>query len=339
MPTKLTPALLKALVPSCPWDRAKASAGPLNEAVALAGIEGDPQLAAFIAVLAHESDGMQALVEYADGRAYEGRKDLGNVHPGDGPRFKGRGFIQLTGRENYKMIGDAIGVDLISRPELLEEPRYAALSSGWFWKKNNLGKLVSGPVVEGFQYDRLNGAVNRGDPDKIALHMEERRARWIRCNNVLKAPSTFTRPIEAQDALARTGHYEGAVDGIVGPKTRAAVRAFQEDNGITPATGDIDDATFALMAPPEGYVNEGGNLKREKIEDSRIVKEGAAGRAGTIVVGAGAAAAPVATALLSASWQNALIFSALIVLGGAFVYACFGKMIKHRVEMWSKGIS
>lgn len=56
--------------------------------------------------------------EYNSGTAYEGRKDLGNINPGDGQKFKGRGFIQLTGRTNYTTYGDKLNIDLVDHPEL-----------------------------------------------------------------------------------------------------------------------------------------------------------------------------------------------------------------------------
>lgn len=57
---------------------------------------------------------------------YEGRKDLGNDHPGDGARYPGRGFVQLTGRANYARYGERIGVDLIAEPDLANDPATAA---------------------------------------------------------------------------------------------------------------------------------------------------------------------------------------------------------------------
>ena len=58
------------------------------------------------------------IMEYASGEAYEGRRDLGNVNQGDGVRYKGRGFIQLTGRSNYQYYGDKLGINLIDNPDL-----------------------------------------------------------------------------------------------------------------------------------------------------------------------------------------------------------------------------
>jgi putative chitinase len=80
--------------------------------------------------------------ELATGQAYEGRKDLGNIEPGDGVKFKGRGLIQITGRTNYGALSKALGADLINHPELLEGPVYASLSAGWFWDSRKLNELA-----------------------------------------------------------------------------------------------------------------------------------------------------------------------------------------------------
>ena len=94
----------------------------------------------FIAQCAHESDGFQTTREYASGRAYEGRRDLGNTQKGDGERFRGRGLIQLTGRFNYTAASQALGEPYVDKPELVEVFPAAAIVSGWFWAKNNINQ-------------------------------------------------------------------------------------------------------------------------------------------------------------------------------------------------------
>ena len=96
----------------------------------LAGAE----LAAFLGQCAHESAKFTTTKEFADGSQYEGRKDLGNVNPGDGPRYKGRGFIQITGRANYTQAAKDLGIDLVNHPELAERPDIATKVSLWYWK-------------------------------------------------------------------------------------------------------------------------------------------------------------------------------------------------------------
>ena len=97
----------------------------------------------FLAQLAHESDHFQTTREYASGQAYEGRKDLGNTHKGDGQRFRGRGLVQLTGRFNYtKAAKELDDPTILSTPEVVERFPLAATVSGWFWLKNNLNAVA-----------------------------------------------------------------------------------------------------------------------------------------------------------------------------------------------------
>lgn len=72
--------------------------------------------------------------ESASGQAYEGRANLGNTQPGDGPRFKGRSYIQLTGRANYRYFGNKLGVDLETNPDLALRPDIAARIAAEYWK-------------------------------------------------------------------------------------------------------------------------------------------------------------------------------------------------------------
>lgn len=96
----------------------------------------------YLAQIAHESAELRYSEEIASGKAYEGRKDLGNVIKGDGVRFKGRGLIQLTGRTNYTTYKAFCGFDVVKQPELLCKPVGAVRSSMWFWKKKGLNELA-----------------------------------------------------------------------------------------------------------------------------------------------------------------------------------------------------
>lgn len=71
-----------------------------------------------------------------------GLKNLGNTEFGDGSKYKGRGLIQLTGKANYTQAGDALMVDLINNPELVSQPKYAALTAGWFWNRAKLNAFA-----------------------------------------------------------------------------------------------------------------------------------------------------------------------------------------------------
>ena len=101
------------------------------------GITNNLRLAHFLAQCAHESGSWKYRVEIASGQAYEGRKDLGNTQTGDGVRFKGRGYIQLTGRVNYGKFSQFIGEDCISQPELVAN-KYPLASAAFFFNKNKL---------------------------------------------------------------------------------------------------------------------------------------------------------------------------------------------------------
>jgi putative chitinase len=87
-------------------------------------------------------------------KVYAGR--LGNNQENDGWNFHGRGLIQLTGRENYERCGSSLGVDLISNPAWLLDPKYAALSAGWFWNKKGLNELAD-QQEHGQITKRING--------------------------------------------------------------------------------------------------------------------------------------------------------------------------------------
>ena len=85
------------------------------------GIRNRAQVAYILATAKHESANFTTLTEFASGAAYEYRSDLGNIYQGDGTWFKGRGYVQITGRNNYQKYSEILGVDLISNPHLVAE--------------------------------------------------------------------------------------------------------------------------------------------------------------------------------------------------------------------------
>ena len=105
----------------------------LMKALDANGVTNKTERAMFLAQMAHESGNFRYKEEIHDGSNYEGRSDLGNNQSGDGKRFKGRGYIQLTGRSNYKKYGDMVGQDLISNPELAADPNIASSVAFAYW--------------------------------------------------------------------------------------------------------------------------------------------------------------------------------------------------------------
>ena len=152
-------------------DRAQTFLPFLGDAMHEFDISTPERQAAFLAQVGHESGGLHWLVELwgptASQARYETRYDLGNVAPGDGYKYRGRGLIQLTGRGNYKAAGDALGVDLIGQPELLGEPGLASRSAGWFWKEHGCNELADSGEFETIT-KRINGGLN-GYAERLGL--------------------------------------------------------------------------------------------------------------------------------------------------------------------------
>ena len=99
----------------------------------------------------------QPIPEYASGQAYEFRKDLGNIYAGDGVKYKGRGYIQITGRSNYQIYGDYIGVDLINNPDLALDSQNAVKILVKYFKDRHINNLCSQK-----DWERVRRAVNGG---------------------------------------------------------------------------------------------------------------------------------------------------------------------------------
>lgn len=144
----------------------------LNTAMGRYQILGVRRIAAFIAQVGHESGQLRYVRELWGPTPlqsrYEGRADLGNTEPGDGFRFRGRGLIQVTGRANYAACGEALNLDLINNPQLLEQPEWAANSAAWFWSIRGLNALADVGAFDKITR-RINGGQS-GAADRQALY-------------------------------------------------------------------------------------------------------------------------------------------------------------------------
>jgi putative chitinase len=153
-----------------PRSGAKAAiyAAPLTATMEEFGIDTPQRQASFIAQVAHESGQLVYVKELASGSAYEGRADLGNTQPGDGVRYKGRGLIQITGRDNYIKLMLALGIDCVADPTVVETPVNACRSAAWFWQSHNLNALADANDQEKI-CRRINGGLN-GLDDRLAFY-------------------------------------------------------------------------------------------------------------------------------------------------------------------------
>jgi putative chitinase len=124
----------------------------------------------FLAQIIHESGSFKYVQEIASGEAYEGRKDLGNYNKGDGVKYKGRGLIQITGRNNYTELSKAFGTNFIDNPILLETYPHAALSAGWYWDSRKLNIFADKDDIITITR-KINGGLNGIDDRKKWLQI------------------------------------------------------------------------------------------------------------------------------------------------------------------------
>ena len=173
--------------------------GPLEETFAKYDISTSQRQSSFIGQCAHESGNFRILEEnlnysaarlmavwpsrfpsldvaeqYANNpeklanKIYSGRMGNGNEESGEGYAYRGRGLIQMTGKEAYANCGSGLGVDLIGSPDLLTTLEYACLSAGWFWNKKGLNSLADVQDYETMT-KRINGGLNGLDDRKAKI--------------------------------------------------------------------------------------------------------------------------------------------------------------------------
>jgi predicted chitinase len=161
---------LSAIMPTLPQAKRAAFLPALQQAIDEFGIAAPAREAAFLAQLAHESGQLRFMEEIwgpTDAqRRYEPVTSLsarlGNTEAGDGKRFKGRGPIQLTGRANYTVFGQALGVDLIADPARAASPDVAFRIAALFWQRKGLNELADLMTEAAFKEitRRINGGFN-----------------------------------------------------------------------------------------------------------------------------------------------------------------------------------
>ena len=233
------------------------------------------RIAHFLGQTCEESAGYRTTEEFASGREYEGRQDLGNTHKGDGPRYKGRGLLQLTGRANYADYGKALGVDLVNNPTLAAQPALSLKIACEYWKRHNINADCDRDDAQAVTR-KVNGGLN-GLSDRIAFTQKAKtavaRLQAVQLSGAASggaaapgaasggaaaagAATGQTRPVLARGSqgdavvqlqnLLRDENFAVAVDGDFGPGTEVAATRFQSENGLT-ADGIVGPQTWAAL--------------------------------------------------------------------------------------------
>jgi len=162
LPAVISAPVLQALMPDATSDAITRYFHALMEGLTANQINTPLRQAHFIAQVGHESCDLRYSEEIASGTAYEARKDLGNTAAGDGPRFKGRGLIQITGRANYNAYGKHKGRDFLTPPNydlIASDPELAVDVACWFWTEHGLNALADADDIRAVT-KVINGGYN-----------------------------------------------------------------------------------------------------------------------------------------------------------------------------------
>jgi putative chitinase len=173
---------------------------------------------------------------------------LGNVHPGDGWRFRGRGLKQLTGRDNYTRFAKDYDLTAEEAAVWVETKEGALASALWFWNTNKLN-----PIADTGNVAALTKKINGGD-----IGLADRQARYAKAMAALGGKIDTSAPATAavSETLRRGSKGEAvkrmqaklglAADGDFGPGTEAALKKWQAANGLT-ADGVVGPKTLAKL--------------------------------------------------------------------------------------------
>ena len=302
----LSASQLSSIFPQADGSTINAFVSSGLRALQSAGIlEGVNRLAYFLAQLGHESNGLTVREEnlnysasrlmqvwpsrfptLASAQKYENQPEklanfvyggrLGNDDDGDGYKYRGRGFIQLTGRDTYKKIGSMIGVDLEKNPDLASEPATAAKIACAFWTSKNIN-----PACDDGDFTQVTKLINGGTNGLADRQAWLGKVQTVLAQAAPAQPKPTPTPVtptpvtpkpvppkpttpahdplddaaenfandsirQAQTKLRRLGFYTGVINGIYNQVMRAALMEFQRQEGLTP-TGRLDGATMSEL--------------------------------------------------------------------------------------------
>ena len=230
------------------------------------GITSRNEQASFLAQIGHETGNLKYLEEIASGNAYNGRKDLGNAQPGDGPRFKGRGMIQLTGRANYTKFSQAMNrPDIMTNPKLVAtDPTLAAESAFYYWKtRKGLREAAQrGDIVKVSKL--VNGGTNglQDRKNKFAAYLKGEGPLWL-SSEAQKSGSTNSSSTAATAAATTTKAAGGS--STAGTKSTTTTPSKSTGTSST-TTSTSSSSTKSSKADPgvkENKVLENTNSKAD----------------------------------------------------------------------------
>lgn len=212
------------------------------------------RIAHFMGQVTHECAGFRTTEAFASGAAYEGRQDLGNTQAGDGKRYKGRGLIQLTGRANYRDIGQILGLPLEDNPAMAAEPVTALKIACEYWKKRNINSAADRDDL--ISATRLvNGGLNgledrRGYLIKAKSELARIEGLVISADEggntmILHRGSFGAGVAELQELLINKG-FSLSIDSSFGAATELAVMTFQKANSLE-ANGIVERNTWTRL--------------------------------------------------------------------------------------------
>lgn len=212
------------------------------------------RIAHFMGQVTHECAGFRTTEEFASGHEYEWRKDLGNTKKGDGIRFKGRGLIQLTGRDNYKKMSSILKIPLEDNPALAKEPLTSLVIACEYWKSRDVNTNADSDDLISVT-KKINGGLNGLDDRRT--YLKKAKNALAKMEAITISASTTPRvaalrrgswdeSVGELQALLRKKGYMVAVDNEYGPATELAVMHFQDKSGLT-CDGIVGEETWRLL--------------------------------------------------------------------------------------------